>query len=213
MVTASFTRMHHVLIILASTFIQGHTDLNHESNKCSIIFQIIQAMPVMFAVKIVWLKVYTFNDVYQSFLNPMTLLFTQGYNCISKLHKFLICTIVVIFRTIFKLWHLNLALTMTVALCMLWILILVTLTMMKGHSGSADDKIQHWIILTTKQVIETLNFHKGRPFFLHYLDFENIYKLIQKLPKAYGLTILFLFPFQSSTDYLTLFSLKIPTLW
>ena len=29
--------MHHVLIILTLTFIQGHTDLNHENNKCSII--------------------------------------------------------------------------------------------------------------------------------------------------------------------------------
>ena len=29
--------MHHVLIILTLTFIQGRTDLNYESNKCSII--------------------------------------------------------------------------------------------------------------------------------------------------------------------------------
>ena len=29
-VTASNTRMHHVLIRLTLTFIQGHTDLNHE---------------------------------------------------------------------------------------------------------------------------------------------------------------------------------------
>ena len=33
----SDTRMHHVVIILTLTFIQGHTDHNHESNKCSII--------------------------------------------------------------------------------------------------------------------------------------------------------------------------------
>ena len=32
-VTASVTRMHHVLIIILSlTFIQGHTDLNHEND-------------------------------------------------------------------------------------------------------------------------------------------------------------------------------------
>ena len=31
--TASDIRMHHLLIILALTFIQGHTDLNHENNK------------------------------------------------------------------------------------------------------------------------------------------------------------------------------------
>ena len=29
-VTASDMRMHHMLIILTLTFIQGHTDLNHE---------------------------------------------------------------------------------------------------------------------------------------------------------------------------------------
>ena len=33
-VTASVTRMHHMLIILTVTIIQGHTDLNHENNKC-----------------------------------------------------------------------------------------------------------------------------------------------------------------------------------
>ena len=32
MVTASDMRMHHVLIILTMTVIQGHTDLNHENN-------------------------------------------------------------------------------------------------------------------------------------------------------------------------------------
>ena len=33
-VTASDMRMHHVLITLTLTFIQGHTDLSHENNKC-----------------------------------------------------------------------------------------------------------------------------------------------------------------------------------
>ena len=37
-VTPSDMRMHHVLIVLTLTFIQGHTDHNHENNKCSIIF-------------------------------------------------------------------------------------------------------------------------------------------------------------------------------
>ena len=36
-VTVSVTRMHHMLIILTLTFIQGHMDLDHENNKCSII--------------------------------------------------------------------------------------------------------------------------------------------------------------------------------
>ena len=34
---ASGMRMHHVLIALTSIFIQGHTDLNYEKNKCLII--------------------------------------------------------------------------------------------------------------------------------------------------------------------------------
>ena len=34
-------------------FIQGHTDLNHEHNKCLIISETVQAMPIKFAVKIV----------------------------------------------------------------------------------------------------------------------------------------------------------------
>ena len=51
--TASVARIQHVLIILTLTFIQGHTDLDHEINKCSIISETVQAMPIMFAVKIV----------------------------------------------------------------------------------------------------------------------------------------------------------------
>ena len=39
MVTASVMRMHQVLIILTLTFIQGHTDLNKENNKCSLILK------------------------------------------------------------------------------------------------------------------------------------------------------------------------------
>ena len=52
-VTASDMVMHHVLIILTMTFIEGYTDLNHENNKCLIISESIQAMPIKFAVKIV----------------------------------------------------------------------------------------------------------------------------------------------------------------
>ena len=57
-VTASDMRMHRVLSILTFTFIQGHTDRNHENNICLIISDNIQAMPIKFAVKIVRLKVY-----------------------------------------------------------------------------------------------------------------------------------------------------------
>ena len=51
MVIASDMVMHHVLIILTLTFIPGHTDLNHENNKCSVISETVQAIPIKFAVK------------------------------------------------------------------------------------------------------------------------------------------------------------------
>ena len=50
--------MHRVLIILTLTFIQGYTDLNHVSNKCSNISETVEAMPIKFVVKIVRLKDY-----------------------------------------------------------------------------------------------------------------------------------------------------------
>ena len=60
-VTASDMLMYHVLIILTSTFIQGHTDLNNENSKCLIIAETIQAMPITFAAKpIVQQKVYLY---------------------------------------------------------------------------------------------------------------------------------------------------------
>ena len=51
LVTALDMRMHH-------------TGLNHEDNKCSIISETIQAMPIKYDVKIARLKIY--NDHYQS---------------------------------------------------------------------------------------------------------------------------------------------------
>ena len=59
-VTASVTRMHHVLIILTLTFIQGHTDLLHENNQYSIISETVQAMPIKVccAMSLVRRKVY-----------------------------------------------------------------------------------------------------------------------------------------------------------
>ena len=56
-VTASDMLMHHVLIILILTFTQGHTYLNHENNKCSIISETVQATTITFDVKVVRLKV------------------------------------------------------------------------------------------------------------------------------------------------------------
>ena len=77
-VTASDMLMHHVLIILTLTFIQGHTDLNHENNKCMIISNIIQALPITFAAMIVRLKVYMTTS------SPITLPFIQGHTCVSN---------------------------------------------------------------------------------------------------------------------------------
>ena len=37
-VSVSVMRMHRVLIVMTLTFIQGHTELNHENKKCSIYF-------------------------------------------------------------------------------------------------------------------------------------------------------------------------------
>ena len=45
-VTATSMVMHHVLITLILTFIQGHTDLHHENNKCLIISETVQAMSI-----------------------------------------------------------------------------------------------------------------------------------------------------------------------
>ena len=52
--------MHHVLIMLTLTFIEGHSDLNHENKKCLKIGKKeknIQAMLIKSAVKIGWLDV------------------------------------------------------------------------------------------------------------------------------------------------------------
>ena len=66
-VTASDVRMHHVLTILALTFIQGHTDLMHENSKCSTTSETFQAMPIKYVVNIVRLKVYV------NFASPVVL--------------------------------------------------------------------------------------------------------------------------------------------
>ena len=82
MVTAPDMIMHQVLIILTLTFIQGHTDLNHENNKCLIISETIQSMPIKFAVKIVPLK------IHMTIASLKTLTFIQGHKCVSNLSTF-----------------------------------------------------------------------------------------------------------------------------
>ena len=92
-VTASVTRMHHVFIILTLTFIQDHTDLNNENNKCTIILDTVQAMLIKFAVR---LKVYIFfPQFYDLDLHSRSQLRL-------KLDKCFTCTIMVIIsRAIF----------------------------------------------------------------------------------------------------------------
>ena len=85
-VTASYMRMHHVLIVLTLTFIQGHPARNRENTKCLIISDTIQAMLITCAVKTVRLMVYT-----------MTMTFIQGHNSVSNVTTFLHA----IFRTIY----------------------------------------------------------------------------------------------------------------
>ena len=95
--------MHNVLIMLALTFIQGHTDLNHEHNKCSIISETVQAMPIAFDVKIVRLKVYTIVSQFDDLaLDSRSRLRLKHDQCLT-------CTIISMSQTVFKLWHSTLA--------------------------------------------------------------------------------------------------------
>ena len=103
-VTALDTRMHQVLIILTLPFIQGHTDLNYDSNKCSITSETVQAVPIKIAVKIVRLKVHI------TFSQSDDLALHSRSQVRLKLDKRLTCTIVVISRAVFTLygiqtWH------------------------------------------------------------------------------------------------------------
>ena len=81
-VRASNIVMHHVLIMLTLTFIQSHTDLNHENNKSLIISETIEVLPIKFAVKIVRLK------VYMVIASLMTLTFIQVHKCVSNMTTF-----------------------------------------------------------------------------------------------------------------------------
>ena len=78
-VTSTVTKIHHVSITLTLTSIQGYTYLNHKNNKCLIISETIQAMPIIFTVEIVRL------NVYMATVSPMTLTFIQGRNDVSNL--------------------------------------------------------------------------------------------------------------------------------
>ena len=95
--------MHHVLIILTLTFIQGHKDLNNENEKCSITSETVQALPITLAVKIVRRKVYII-------VSQFDVLAPQSRSPVRlKLDKCLNCTKIAISRTVSKLLHSNVA--------------------------------------------------------------------------------------------------------
>ena len=66
-VTALDMIMHHVLITLTLTIIQGHTDPNDENDKCLLISETIQAMRIKFSMKIVRLKVSISQTLFKLF--------------------------------------------------------------------------------------------------------------------------------------------------
>ena len=101
-VAATDMRMHHVLILLTLTFIQGHMYPN-KNNKCSVILETVQAMPITFAVRIVWGKVYI------SFSQSDDLALHSRSQLCLKLYKCLTCTRIAISKAVLKLWHSNLA--------------------------------------------------------------------------------------------------------
>ena len=74
--------MHHMLIVLTCTSIQGNRDLNHENNQMVDYFRNYKAMSIKFAVKIVRLK------VYMTVASLMTLTFIQGHKRVSNLTTF-----------------------------------------------------------------------------------------------------------------------------
>ena len=78
----------------------------------------------------------------------MTLTFIQGHNCQSWQIYALTCTLIVISRKIFKLWHSSLAWRYAWYILMV---VLITLTLMQADSGSSEEQIQLWIILTAKK--------------------------------------------------------------
>ena len=101
-VTAS--DMHHAFIILTLTFIQGHADLNRENLKRSIMSETVQAMPIVLAVNIVRQKVSIMFSHSSDYLAPHS-----RSQLLLILDKCFTCTITAISRTVFMLWHSNLA--------------------------------------------------------------------------------------------------------
>ena len=80
--------------------------------------------------------------------------FTQGHNCVSKLTNAYICTLIVIPRKICILWHSTLVWRLNYAWDIILMIVSMTLTVMQGDSGSAEEQIQLCMISTTKQAIQ-----------------------------------------------------------
>ena len=91
----------------------------------------LQAMPIKFAVKFVRLKVYTICSIRWPWPYPRSELSI-------KLDTFLTCTIIVIYRTIFKLCQT----CHDGRLCMAcFMLVSMTVTLMQGSLGLAEEKL------------------------------------------------------------------------
>ena len=93
--------MYHVLIMLTLTFIQSLTNLNHKNNKCY--FRNCSINPHQICSEESPTKgVYNhvqFDDLALQSRSQLRL----------NLDKCLTCTIIAIYRTVFKLWHSNVA--------------------------------------------------------------------------------------------------------
>ena len=114
--------MHHVLIILTLTVIQGHADLDHEIIKCLIISATIQAMAIKFAAKIHRLK------LYMTIASPMTLTFILDHKCVSNLQYL---------GQFFRATKFKVGMMVDLWMSYMFMLVSVILTSMQGHSGSA----------------------------------------------------------------------------
>ena len=151
---------HHKFIKLTLFFVQGHTHLNR---------YFINFSSNAHAVKIVRLKVYLILS------QSLDLAHHSRSQLCLKLDRFLTCTIVAISQTVFKLLAFKLDRMADLCMAYLFMLISMTLTLMQGHSVSAKENIQWWIILITKQA-RSINLATSTTVghFLRDLDFTNV---------------------------------------
>ena len=142
-VAASVMRLHRVLIILTLTFIQGHTDSNHENNKCDYFRKCSSSNPHQVCCEDRPTK--GLHDQCQS--DDLDL---QGHKCVSNWSTFYLQYLGQYVSYFIQTWH-DGRLTDTIIQIML-MLVSMTLTLVQGHSVSAKAKQR-----------ETC--YNGRPFF------------------------------------------------